>query len=206
MRIGSVSLFLILFNFVSGADGHVPEEGKIFASVGPYFHEVSEVHVQDTQSSPASVGFGILGEGDVNDKGGFEIGIFYGTKTYQRKFGDTHLSERVNKLSVPVSFRYWLHPTFSAAIGFDASYTMGVPEVVFNDAPLGSNLTSARNITEYGIDFSGQWEAWSKDRFAIIVDARYFYSITARSAEDSNQYSVLIGLKYLIQEKHGSED
>lgn len=203
MKIGSVSLFLIIFISAVGADGHAPQEGKIFASFGPLLHQVSSSHVQDSESSPASTDFGLLGEGDISERGGVEVGIFYGTKTYQRSYGNTHLSERVNKLSVPVGYRYWLNPEFSALIAFDASYTMGVPQVIFDNSPLGSDPTSARSISEYGVDFSAQWEAWSHDRFAIIVDGRYFYSITSKSNEDANQYSLMIALKYLIQEKSG---
>ncbi len=204
MKIGKISLFFIFFIFVSGAYGHVPAEGKIFGSFGLNIHQVSSVKVQDSQSSPAAIDFGILGEGDVSNTGGIEFGIFYSSKTYQRAYGDTHLAERIHKLSVPIGYRYWIIPALSAGIAFDASYSMGEAQVIFNNAPVGSDPTSARSITEYGVDFSTQWEAWSQERFGILFDARYFYSLTAKSGEDANQFSVLIGLKYMIQEKSGT--
>ena len=200
MKIGSLSLIIILLSFRQGAYGHSPSVGKVLATAGPYVHQVQEVHVHDNDSSPADLGFGILGEGDLSTKGGLEMGFFYGTKTYEHGIGGGEIAERVNKLSVPVGFRYWIDPKFSACLAFNASYTMGVPKVIFNTAPPGAD-TSARSITEYGIDFSGQWEPWSNDKFAAVIDARYFYSLTAEKAEDGNQFAVLIGLKYLIQEK-----
>ncbi len=205
MKIGSFCLFIFIFSFNPGAQGHVPVEGKIFGTLGPYFHKVAPSYVQDSASGPLSSDFALIGEGDFNNKGGVEVGIFYGTKTYQRAYGgNTHLSERVHKLSVPVGYRQWLTPKFSLALEFDASYTMGIPQTIFNNAPAGIEPTSARSLTEYGVDVSGQWEAYTVNRFALLIDTRYFYSLTAKPNEDANQYSFLVGIKYLIQEKYPS--
>ncbi len=201
MRMNSCNLLLIIFTLGTAAYAHVPEVGKIFATFGPFVHQVSSSYVQDSLSSPLAVDFGLLGEGDFNNKDGIEVGIFYGTKTYQRAYANTHLTERINKLSVPLGYRHWFSPAFSTAIAFDANYTMGEAQVIFNNAPKGSEPTTARSITEYGFDFSVQWEPWTQNRFAMLIDARYFYSVSAKSNEDANQATILVGLKYLIQEK-----
>ena len=83
---------------------------------------------------------------------------------------------------------------------FYSVFSVGDYQTVFNDTAIGSGFTSARDITEYGIDLSLQWEIWTKSSLVFVLDGRYFVSLSAKSGEDSNLYSLLLGLKYLIKE------
>jgi hypothetical protein len=193
-----VFLLLTLFSFVCQA--HVPTEGKISASLGPFLHRTHNLSSQNRGYSPFLVGAGLLVEGDVDGSGGVEIGLFYNHKTYLRQFSDGQIVEKVHKVTVPIGYRHWFSESFSAALLFSTSYSMGDYVVVFSDT-LSNETTSAREITEYGFEPSFQWEFWRDNQFALVADGRYFISANSKSGEDANQFELLFLVKYLVQEK-----
>ena len=197
----SLLAFLSIFTLSDQSYAHQPQEGKVLGTIGPFFSQTHAIHSQDVTNSPPSLGFGVLGEGDLSSMGGIEIGLFYSFKTYERVFGASHLVERVHKVEVPVGYRHWLLDNLSAGIAFSSSFSVGDPQVVYADASLGSESTLARDLTEYGINFSVQWEFWTNNLISLILDGRYSFSLSAKTSEDANQYGLMLGMKYLIQEK-----
>ena len=79
---------------------------------------------------------------------------------------------------------------------------MGDPTILHNDFTPGNEIdTSATDTTEYGFDFSLQTELWQNDLNSVILDLRYSRSVTNKSSEDADHYGILIGYRYLLQEK-----
>ncbi len=182
------------------AHAHEPQEGKVFATFGPFLHQTQNLHSKDRSRAPLLVGLGLLAEGDTGPRGGIEVGLFYIEKTYQRIFGTTHIVEQVHKVDLPIGYRHWFSNEFSAALYFSALFSLGEYQVIYSDYP-GGDVTSAREQLEYGAESSVQWEFWHNDLFAVLLDGRYFYSLSAQDNEDAHHYGIMVGLKYLIQEK-----
>lgn len=79
---------------------------------------------------------------------------------------------------------------------------MGEPQIVHNDFAPGQEVdTSARDITDYGLDFSLQSQIWEKKNQSLNFAIQYSYSLTNKPNEYSDQYGFLIVFKQLIQGK-----
>jgi hypothetical protein len=85
---------------------------------------------------------------------------------------------------------------------------MGDPKILQDDFNGSRDRpgTSASDITEYGFVLSLQNELYRKGRLAMVLDARYDYSVTSKRGEDSNLYGVFLGLKYFVQAREKIED
>lgn len=184
------------------AHAHPPKEGTIMATLGPYIYRTNYSGTVDELESPIMSGAGLLVEGDVDRNGGLEVGAFYLHKDYFRS-QDGHLLQETTKIMyITMGYRHWLTRRVSGAAAFYSSYTMGDYRVVHNDFPPGTAVdTSARDTTDYGFDFSLQYEflVWNKLHF--VLDGRYSLMVTPKYHEDGDHYGALIGVKYLVQEK-----
>ena len=110
-------------------------------------------------------------------------------------------------MQVNMGYRRWLSPSFSSALAFYSSYSMGEPAILFNNISPGNEVgTSARDITEYGFDFSFRAELWTDKKMSVFLDTRYSLSMTSKSHESADHYGVLFGVSYLVQQKHPDKD
>jgi hypothetical protein len=151
------------------------------------------------------MGPALIVEGDVGPHGGIEISLFYLRNPFSIKQGGRVIAESVKRLYLSTGYRYWFTDKFSLAAAFFSTYTIGDPKVMRND--FGTDLapqTSARDTTEYGADLSVQYEPFRKNRWAMVIDGRYAYSVTPKKREDSNHYGVLLALKYFVQSRQES--
>ncbi len=195
-----IILIAIILSKISYA--HQPEEGKVFGTLGGFLNHTQAIYTSEAPYSRFNPGFGLLAEGDISSHGGLEIGLFYFLKTYKREFGVNGLVvANVDKIDIPMGYRYWLSPQLSGAVAFSSSFSVGDSFVSYSNV-VGDQSTSASNITDYGFDFSVQWEFWTNNVFSLLLDGRYSLSISSNLGEDANTYGILVGLKYLIQEKY----
>ena len=152
--------------------------------------------------SPYQGGAGLITDADIDYNGGVEIAIFYFHQLYSVRQENQVITERTQRMYISTGYRHWFKPTLSAALGFFSSYAMGEEQVVRNDFKMNNApVTSASDTTEYGFDLSLQYEPWHKDRWSVIFDARYAYSVTAKPHEDESFVSFLVGLKYFVQSR-----
>lgn len=188
----------LLFVCHSGeAIAHAPKEGDVWATASPFFYR-SITDAKYSKGSP-NVGGAIVAEGDVDYNGGVEIAMIYVDKTYVSHTDEDSFVERIKRVHITTGYRHWFMPWVSAGAAFFSSYSMGDAQVIDDNRPSGRELeTSARDITEYGFDFSVQWEVWRQDEFAVVADSRYFLSTTRKIHEDADLYGVLLGIKYLV--------
>jgi hypothetical protein len=195
-------VFIILLAVPKAAFAHIPEEGKVYVSSGPYIYKTNFGASSPGVKSPILGGGGLLVEGDINDRAGLEIGLFYLHKLFFRRVDGGFIEEKIKLLYVTMGYRRWFGDEFSAAAAFYSSYTMGDYVIIHSDfSPEDLHDTSARDTTEYGFDFSVQWEFWRNKAIAAFVDGRFSRSVTPKDHEDSDHYGVLVALKYFVQEK-----
>lgn len=179
--------------------GHQPQKGKVMGTIGSTLMQTDTRESYPGASHPWLGGFGIIAEGDVDNNGGIEIGMFYMPKLFYSSTQGESLVEKIKTVYITMGYRHWFTKKFSAAGAFFSSYTIGDQTVVHKSAAATNSLTtSAEDITEYGFDFSLQWEVWSDGFLSIILDGRYSQSVTAKTYESANHYLGFFGLKYPI--------
>lgn len=143
-------------------------------------------------------------EGDIDKNGGAEISISYLQKVYAtRKYGVVNM-EKMKRIHITMGYRHWFNSKFSAGLAFFSAYSVGQGSVIHTDYPEGLRPdSSAKDITEYGFDFSLQHEpwSWSNGKYAVILDARYSMALTSKAKEDGNHFGLLAAFKYEVQEK-----
>lgn len=181
---------------------YTPAEGNISAVVGPFF---SKTYFKEDRAKENEYmqGSGIMALGDFNDHAALEIGIFYMNKNYYRLLTPSLVAERARLFHITMGYRRYLGSIFSVSGSIFSTYSMGEATSIYNDLPPGSPDvdTSARDITEYGVDFALQTELWTNKVWGLTLDTRYSLSLTKKEHERSDHYGALIGIKYLIQEK-----
>lgn len=200
--ISMAKYWIFLFFLISSmAFAHEAKEGSLYLSAGPFIETTQIKQGSDFSNVPVFFGGAIYGNADTSSRGSIEVGLVYFRKTYERIFStNTHLVERVDKLSVPIGYRFWFVPGLSLGACFTPSFSVGDYQTIFTDTNF-YNTTSARDASEIGMDISLQLDILKNDRFSGLVDLRYFYSLSAKGGEDSNLYSVLLAIKYAIQQK-----
>jgi len=149
-----IVVFIVLLNFECFA--HAPKEGQIWATTGPYLYRTKTSMTQP--ENPPNLGYGVIAEGDVDMNGGVEIAIFYLDKLYFLGKGGEQITEQIKRMFITTGYRHWFNKNFSFAGALFSSYSMGNPKVVIAPDNLDNLETSAREITEYGMDFSFQFE------------------------------------------------
>jgi len=181
---------------------YAPSEGNVSASLGSFTYRTNFAGSGASVKSPVMNDFGILLNGDVNEKGGLEIALFHMNKVFFRDLGANFVSEQTELIQIEMGYRRWINPQFSAGLNFYSSYSIGDPVTLHNDfAPANVLDTSARDTTEYGVDLSLQIEIWSEEKASVILDGRYSLSVTSRPNERGDHYGMFLAYRYLVQEK-----
>jgi hypothetical protein len=181
---------------------YTPQEGNITATLGPFFYKADFRSKGTDINAPVKGDLGILTNGDFNQEGALEVGIFRIRKNYYREESFRYFAEESALVHVTMGYRRYFSPLWSGSIAFFSSYTMGYRSTFYSDFPTGQEpTTSASDITEYGFDFALQREVWTQDTFSVVIDGRYSYSLTPKLNEQSNHFGLMIGLRFPVQEK-----
>ncbi len=194
-------IFITIFSLSAGA--YTPKEGNVH---GVFGHYLAQTLYRNSPNKPDPIprfaGFSLMAQGDANQRGNVEICINYFNKVYFREDADNLLSEQIQNLQITMGYRYWLDNYWSAAIAFSSSYPLGDPHIVSKQ--LGSDLsfeTSAHDPSESGADISIAYDLWIREPYSVVADLRYTYSFSSRSGESGDNLGIIVGLRYLIQEK-----
>ena len=186
-------LALTLLLYLSKAQGHLPEEGAIWLTAGPYVHQTF-VPAHHKASMPVGLGYGVLVEGDIDKNGGIEMGLFYMRKSYFQA-GTPPITERIRRIHIPLGYRHWWSSRWSTGLSLYSSYSIGDPK------PYGSLLTgasAARRATQYGLDASVLWDFAIWQDYTLCLDARFSFALDPKQGERSNHYGVLAGVKFQL--------
>lgn len=186
----------------SQVSAYSPKEGNVLGSIGFFAHRTNFWTSHTGARAPWTGGIALVANGDVSDAGQLEIGVFHMNKQYFRDIGAVYMGEETEEIHVTMGYRRWITPQFSVALSFSSAYSMGDVRELHNDfAPAPAIDTSARDSVEYGFDLSVQYELFSWQRSAIILDGIYSLSVTGKPGEKADHYGALIGYRYFIQEK-----
>jgi hypothetical protein len=197
-------VWLMLVCLGASGNAHVPNDGDIHASIGPFTYLTPPWHTRINE--PLCEGPGLVAEADLDHNGGVEVSMFYMNNPFAIVQYGKVLEERLKRMYISTGYRYWFNPQWSAALAFSSSYSIGNGKVMRDDFGPGMSHqgTSAADITEYGFDFSGQYEFFQHERWSTLVDLRYGLSITPKRNEDSSHVGVFIAVKYFIQSRQES--
>lgn len=196
-----LSVFLALcYSIQVGA--YTPAEGNISTYFGPYLYKSDFGSTAGGARSPALGGLGWVVLGDSSDRGSLEVGVFYLNKLYYRETSAGESVEQTALYHVTMGYRWWLSSYVSTSLSFFSDYSVGTPVLIHSTAADPAALTtSARDTTEYGFDLAFQGELWNHGPWALVLDTRYSFSVTAKRGENADHYGAVLGLRYLIQEK-----
>lgn len=147
-------------------------------------------------------GMELVAVGDISDHGALEIAMIYTPQIFVRDIGGKMLAEKIQTIHITMGYRWWLTPYLSSSLALYSAYPMGEKEVVHDDGGISQTAdTSARDRTEYGFDGALQGELWTDEKFALILEARYSLSATPKKDEKSDQYGMVLGIRYIVQEE-----
>lgn len=197
----SILTTIIIYSISSLA--YAPEEGNITSYFGPYLYKTNFKGSDTGATSPLMLGLGLVVNGDVNTKGSLEIALFFLNKTYYREEAGKFIAEQTALTHFTMGYRRWFTDSFSSSLSFSSGYSMGTPRIVHSDFPIGSEIdTSAGDTVEYGFDLSLQKEILKQPAYVVVLDARYSMSVTNKKNENSDQFGILLGFRYSVQEKN----
>ncbi len=194
MKMLKVRIYIFIMITLLSETGwaHESQRGKAMATAGPYTYQ-TKTDIDD--HSPVLGGFTLLAEGGVDKNGGVELGMTYLHKIYYRKSEGHIIAEKLKRMHMTVGYRHWFNSIFSMGLAYYSSYAMGDPSIIHNDFIGPPIYTSAHKVTETGFDISLQAEVYRTNRFTIVTDLRYSYSLSARSGEDADVMGIVIGYK-----------
>lgn len=192
----------IFFTLSSLCWGYSPSEGNVSVYTGPFFSKTEVSRKTFSADAPVRLGLGAIVLGDINKNSSLEIGLILMDKDYYREDSLNYLGEETRLIHITMGYRRWLSKHFSASLTFFSAYPMGDVIVTHENITAGDEVTtSARDATEYGFDFAVQYEVWEKNLNAVVLDLRFSKSVTPKTSEDADHYGLLIGYRYLLQEK-----
>lgn len=196
-------LMILAIIFHQSAQAYVPADGNITVTAGPFVYRTIFDDTTTGVTSGYHGDFGLILNGDLDDKGSLEIAMFHMNKVFAREQGSLTQVEQTQVMHISMGYRRWVNPYFSGALGLYTGYPMDDTKVVHSDFAPGSEITtSARDKTEYGLDISIASQVWSNDIISVVADARYAWSLTSQPDEKANHYGFMLGVKYLFQEKY----
>lgn len=194
----------ISFLAAKSVHAYVPQRGNVVATLSPYFFQTNYNGYEQGQNK-LGTGLALVANGDVDGSGSLEIAAIYMQKTYFREDGHRTLAERTQLMHITMGYRRWWTEMFSSSLSLYTSYPMGIVDVLHNDfTPADDMSTTARSTTETGLELAVQYELVNRERFSIIGEGRYSYSLTKKSNEYADQYGASIGIRYFIQSKVAS--
>ena len=195
------ALFIILLFLTSKALAYQPKEGKVTATLGPYFTQTNFKGSSSGAVPGVMSGFGLIALGDFSSYSSLEIGMFTMPKLFFRESVGKYISEQTQILQFTMGYRYWINPYFSTSLAFFSTYSMGLVGIIHSDFAPGQEIdTSARDVTEYGFDVALQGDLWKNDKMAVTLEGRYSASVTNKPDEHGDHYGFLLGFRYLVQE------
>ena len=202
MAILKTIFFTVFALGVGWAQAYSPKDGNVQISLGHFWFKSNFEKAGGLPSPPQQGGLGIVAVGDVSDSGAIEIAIFQMSKRYYREQLGYYIGEKTEIVHITMGYRWWLSPSFSAALALFSSYSMGTPNTFLNQAPSELMIkTSAQDITEYGFDGALQGEIWTQGRYSVFVEGRYSWSATAKVREYADHYGAFVGLRYFLQSR-----
>lgn len=177
-----------------------PSKGQITATFGPCLVQPYWPYPPG-DLAPWSGGVSLIVNGDLNAQDSLEIGLANYHKLYLINLDDGPISEKTEVLHITMGYRHWLANFISVSASLYTDYPHGEVQLQHAQSnPTASTETSAHRNVNYGIDLSAQAELTRWSTSSLILDARYSRALTKKANEFADNYNMMIGLKYIIQD------
>lgn len=191
--------FICATVLIEKARGDETSKGELIIQLGGFLQEVDE---NQSPLRGSDKGLSILSGGLVGIQAGafswmsVEAQIQYGQFQYLRRTpSKSILTEKVDRIQVPIIFRFWLASWFSVAAGPYASYRVGTVNGV-NLAVDNEDRTSAHDTGEHGvlgdISFSFPLDFYETN---FVLSYRRIYSLTPRSLESREWNKIIFAIE-----------
>ena len=201
------ALVTLIFFFSLQTPAYQPQDGQITAIAGPIIYQTRQTLNSDLFKAPVRGGLGLTVLGDLDDHSAIEVELLLMRKNYYRQDQNFYASEETDLAHIALGYRRYFGSYVSGALDFYSAYSAGDPKTNYNDSPPGQLIdTSAHDMTEYGFEASLMGELFTINRIALITDLRYAKSLTSKSNENGDHYSLMLGIRYLLQEKKPSDN
>ena len=135
--------------------------------------------------------------GKISERGYVSITATYFPKVYVRVFDGDILKEKNTAIQIGLGYAHQLNDSLRFGMDVGTHYRLGDAEVVYISPGLDpSSDTSARDNTEYGINFGLGYNLLSPiDRkFGFDFDIKYFLSATPKNNETANHVTYILSV------------
>lgn len=164
--------------------------GFIGRQVDPSMKDSSEPFSDSRQL----LGLVIIFQAGLNPWLAADVSLSYGSNEFVRNSSVGLISERSNRIHLPILFRIWPWSFISMGLGPYASYRVGS---VRGEANVSTNQqTSAHDIGEHGLEAALGFDFPPIYRkISLSLDIRSSFSLTSRPDEARSTHAALIYLK-----------
>lgn len=191
-----ISVIIVQFFFSYKLFSYTPQEGTIIGSFGP------AIFSGLGKNSSSKAGLGLLIQGDVNHRGGLELGLYHYQHVYSLKYFGREKIEKINRINLTMGYRYWPYDVWGLSFAFSSAYAFGDKEIIKNDFQDSEGVaTTAAKISEHGFIMSSIFDIWSFRHHAIHIHTFYHYSLNTNFGESADLYGLMIGYTFYIQSK-----
>jgi hypothetical protein len=186
-----------------------------------FLYQLALRHVSSAADSPVMVKFGIGGLqtnsnrtdarsqslqsiyelsvlGQISERGFLNISSSFFPKIYSRTIDSLVIKERNYYLQMGIGYQQILSDSLKAGFDFATHYRLSDPELIYFSPGIDPTITdtSARDDTEYGFDLILSYNLMKFEKFKVDFDMKYFFSTTAKTAENANHIYYLIAVNY----------
>jgi hypothetical protein len=188
---------LLICFFCATASAHKPEESDIWVSFGPTIN-----YLFGPDESPYG-GLGLFVEGDVNRRGGLEIGLFYAEKIYSTRLASFFTVEEIKRILVTMGYRTWITDRLGIGLSFATAYSIGDVEVleVRGSPPIDYVSFATKKTAEYSARLAVEYELNVLHEAAWSMTAFYDHSLHNYEGLSANVVGIFLTYKKLIKEK-----
>ena len=98
---------------------YTPKEGNVTANLGPFIYKTNFKGSNLGATSPRLGGIGLLVNGDVNENGALEIGMFHMNKIFFREENGLFVAEETDLVHITMGYRRFLTSYLSTSLALD---------------------------------------------------------------------------------------
>lgn len=181
---------------------YTPQRGNVHTILGPFAYKTN-YHGVAAEDKVTFRGVSWIILGDVSDYGSLKITTSFMDKLYYFRDQGYTLAERAELVQASAGYMHWFNKSLGVSFALFTSYPIGNSDKIYNSFPqsLPTPTTTAEENSETGLDLAILGELWQTGRYALIVEGRYLWSFTKKRDEVSDQYGILLGIRYFFQGK-----
>ena len=201
LRVSIITSLMIFDASIFGQDAAQKlARGTIRAAAGPAIYSLWPYARQGINAKIKTT-LGLLVEGGLDPTGALEIAVFPVEQEIRLTTGaDSFVIYSAHRLNITTSYRYYIMPSFSIALGLKSSYSMGDLHRVGNRGEehrsIDKNLVN--QPTRYLLDLSVQLSLWQRVKNSLILDVRYAKYFANPSLVAADQLTIFLAVRYQI--------